>query len=331
MPRRHDARGLGEKKMQQPDGMSFGSSGLERAAEFRNQPAALAEMLARGHVLVLWRGKPLVVADGGLAWVSSDAVVLHHAGAPVFLGLDDDMPCFAADVSDWSPEAGAEAVASGFQSVDHQHHPSLPDSFVFSELREALPRLSAREAELAATAKSLLHWHRSHGFCSACGARSEVVLAGWQRNCPTCGAQHFPRTDPVVIMLITKGEMALVGRNANWAPKMHSCLAGFIEPGETVESAVRREVFEEAGIRVGQVSFLRSQPWPFPASLMLGCSGEALSEEITIDPNELEAARWISREDLLQARLGTHPEVSMPRVGSIARFMLDGWLAGEFS
>jgi len=318
-------------KMQQPDGMSFGTSGLERAAEFRNQPAELAQMLARGHVLALWRGKPLVVEGGGLAWVSSDAVVLHHGRAPVFLGLDGDMPCFAADVSDWSPESGAEAVEAGFQAVTHQHHPSLPASLVFRELREVLPRLTPREAELAATAKSLLHWHRSHGFCSACGAPSEVVLAGWQRNCPTCGAQHFPRTDPVVIMLITKGDKTLVGRNANWANNMYSCLAGFIEPGETVEAAVRREVFEEAGVRVGRVSFLRSQPWPFPASLMLGCSGEALSEEITIDPNELEDARWISREALLEASLGNHPQVSLPRGGSIARFLLDGWLAGQFS
>ena len=152
-------------------------------------------------------------------------------------------------------------------------------------------------------------------------------MAGWQRNCPDCGGKHFPRTDPVVIMLITHGNSALIGRSPGWPEGMYSCLAGFVEPGETLENAVRREVMEEAGVPVGAVSYLSSQPWPFPASLMFGCKGEALSTDIQLDPVELEDARWITREEMVQAFNGQHPEVRAPRKGAIAEFLLSGWLA----
>jgi len=142
-----------------------------------------------------------------------------------------------------------------------------------------------------------------------------------------CGAHHFPRTDPVVIMLITKGNRVLLGRNAVWPEGMYSLLAGFVEPGETVEAAVRREVLEEAGVPVGPVRYLASQPWPFPASLMLGCHGEALDEAITVDPSELEDALWLDRQAVLQVFSGRHPVVRPPRKGAIAEFLLRNWLA----
>ena len=171
----------------------------------------------------------------------------------------------------------------------------------FRHKRTGLERVPANGAELAATGKAILAWHENHGYCARCGFETVVNDAGWQRNCPACRASHFPRTDPVVIMLITHGNSVLMGRSPGWPEGMFSLLAGFVEPGETLEAAVRREVFEEAGVQVGQVSYLASQPWPFPTSLMIGCRGEALSEEITIDPKEIEDALWVPREEIMQA------------------------------
>lgn len=198
-----------------------------------------------------------------------------------------------------------------------------------ADLREQLHALSPRDAELAATARALLAWHDSHRFCAACGAPSRMVDSGWRRVCDTCGASHFPRTDPVVIMLITHGEDVLVGRSPGWPERMYSLLAGFVEPGETVENAVRRETMEEAGISVGAVSYLASQPWPFPASLMLGCRAEALSRDITLDPAELEDALWISREDLAQVFADQHPDIRRPRRAAIAGSLMWNYLAGR--
>jgi NAD+ diphosphatase len=190
-----------------------------------------------------------------------------------------------------------------------------------------MTRLDARAAELAATAKAILHWHASHGFCAACGAATQVTQGGWQRTCPACGAHHFPRTDPVVIMLVTRGNALLLGRSPAWPEGMYSLLAGFVEPGETLEAAVRREVFEEAGIRVGGVRYLASQPWPFPASLMFGCAAEAMDDTITRDPAELEDALWITREEMVTVMAGAHPRIRASRKGAIAHFLVTNWLA----
>src|SRR5690606_6147260 len=148
-----------------------------------------------------------------------------------------------------------------------------------------------------------------------------------QRVCGACGAQHFPRTDPVVIMLITRGNSTLLGRSPGWPEGTYSCLAGFMEPGETMQAAVRRAGAEGTRVRVGAVRYLASQPGPYPASLMRGAAGEALDETIILDPNELEAARWVSREDLARAFAGDHPEIRAPRRGAIAGFILGNWLA----
>ncbi len=257
--------------------VTFGGSGLDRAAPLRADPAALAVHLGAGSVVPVWRGKPLLA--GALldapGWVAPDHPVLGLGGALVFLGIDEGVARFAQDVSAWAPEAGAEAVERGFFDPSEQRHPALPDDHAFAELRGVMTRLTARDAELLATAKAVLQWHASHGFCATCGAASVVAMGGWQRNCPACGAHHFPRTDPVVIMLVTHGNSLLVGRSPGWPEGMYSLLAGFVEPGETLEAAVRREVFEEAGVRLGAVGYLASQPWPFPASLMFGCRAEA--------------------------------------------------------
>ena len=309
------------------DAMAFGGSGLDRAAGLRGDAAAIAGLQVRGQMLPLWRGKPLMADGAGLAWVASGHDVLAQAAPPVFLGLDDGTPRFAADVSDWSPDAAAAAVQAGFFDASEQHHPSLPDSHRFGELRGAMLRLSRREGELAATAKAVLHWHRSHRFCAACGVPSVPTQAGWQRECPACKATHFPRTDPVVIMLVTRGNRVLLGRSPGWPPGMYSCLAGFVEPGETLEAAVRREVAEETGIIVGPVRYAASQPWPFPASLMIGCRGEATSDTITLDPAELEDALWVTREDMVTVMDGRHAVIRPTRAGAIAHALIAEWLA----
>ena len=319
-------RNLGAKRMRIAETVTFGSSGLDRAAALRGDPAALEALVPKGGVLPIWRGKPLILGDA-LGWLAHDNAVFAGAGPAVFLGLDDGIPRFARDISDWSPEAGAAGVEAGFFDPSLQRHPALDASYAFAELRGVMVQLSARDAELAATAKAVLHWHRSHGFCAACGAASDMAMGGWQRNCPACAAHHFPRTDPVVIMLITHGNRVLVGRNAAWPEGMYSLLAGFVEPGETLEAAVRREVAEEAGVTVGPVRYLSSQPWPFPASLMFGCAGEALTDTITLDPTELEDALWVTREEMVTVMAGGHPRIKPARRGAIAHFLIAHWLA----
>ena len=309
------------------DAMAFGGSGLDRAAALRGDAAAIAGLLAGGQVLPLWRGKPLLADGAGLAWVAAGHDVLAQAAPAVFLGLDDGTPRFAADISDWAPDAGGQAVQHGFFDGSEQQHPSLPASHRFAELRAAMLRLSRREGELAATAKAVLQWHRSHRFCAACGAGSVATQAGWQRECPACKATHFPRTDPVVIMLVTRGNRLLLGRSPGWPPGMYSCLAGFVEPGETIEAAVRREVAEETAITVGPVRYAASQPWPFPASLMIGCRAEATSDAITVDPAELEDALWVTREDMVTVMDGRHPVIRPTRRGAIAHALIAEWLA----
>jgi NAD+ diphosphatase len=168
--------------------------------------------------------------------------------------------------------------------------------------------LPAPELSILAQARSLVHWHETHGFCAKCGIKTEMQDQGYRRHCAACSADHFPRTDPVVIMTVTHGDKILLGRQASWPEGMLSALAGFVEPGETLEDAVRREVREEAGIIVGKVTYETSQPWPFPSSLMIGCLCEALSDEITVDGNELEMARWFSRDDVKLMLRDKHPD-----------------------
>lgn len=168
--------------------------------------------------------------------------------------------------------------------------------------------LTQERLSILAQARSILHWHERHSFCANCGAKSLMADAGYKRVCLTCKTEHFPRTDPVVIMAVRHGDQILLGRQASWPPNMYSALAGFMEPGETIEQAVAREVMEEAGIKVGAVSYVTTQPWPFPSSLMIGMIAEATTTEIKLDPAELEDARWFIRADIEMMLAGTHPE-----------------------
>lgn len=319
--------------MKHAETVTFGGSALDRAAEMRGDEAAIAYRVAEGRAatMLLWRGKPLVRAGtlDRLVWLAMDHPVLKLATLPpVLLGRDDSRGLlFVHDISGWTPDDLDPEALNRFTDSSEQSHPDLGDETAFVELRRIMVRLSPRDAELAATARAIAGWHVSHRFCARCGTESDMILSGWQRRCPDCGGQHFPRTDPVVIMLITRGNRVLMGRSPGWPERMYSLLAGFVEPGETIEAAVRREVWEESGISVGDVGYLASQPWPFPSSLMIGCRGEALDEDIRVDTTEIEDAAWISREDMLQAFAGQHPFLNPARKGAIAGFLLHNWLA----
>lgn len=314
--------------MKTAETVTFGGSGLDRAEDLRRDPEALDALRGEARFVLFWRGKPLLNgARDALALVPLALADLAPTGTEVFLGRDAQGAIFARDVSDLDV-LGTDAEDLGaFVDASDQTHPDLPQGSAFVELRRCMAWLSRRDAELAAMARAVLEWHRSHGFCANCGAPTHLGKAGFQRSCAACGRQHFPRTDPVVIMLITHGNDVLVGRSPGWPEGMYSLLAGFIDPGETLEAAVRREVWEEAGVRVGAVTYLASQPWPFPASLMLGCAGTALTREIAIDPDEIEDAIWVSREDMLHSLEGQHPTINPARKGAIARFLIENWLA----
>jgi len=182
--------------------------------------------------------------------------------------------------------------------------------YVVTDLRSIAVQGLVAPEHLAplAEAKALLHWHARHRFCSNCGHKTDVVQGGWRRDCPQCNGQHFPRTDPVVIMLAIRGDQCLLGRQSRFAPGVWSCLAGFVEPGESMEDAARRETLEEAGIICGRVKYFASQPWPFPSSLMIGCHTEALSDAITVDQTELEDARWFARDEAAAMLMRQHPD-----------------------
>jgi NAD+ diphosphatase len=267
------------------DPMVFTASPLDRAAHLRRDGTWLKARLADGasRFLALSELKALIRpgARPEIAWQPAAAVAgaLADGALCVMLGLREGVCHFALDAT---------------------AHPCPPEAGKFIDVRTIAPQLAAGEAAILAQARSLIDWHARHGFCAVCGGPTAIREGGYSRACVNeqCAAQHFPRTDPVAIMLVLHGERCLLGRQPRFPPGMYSALAGFIEPGETIEDAVRREVAEEAGVRVGAVRYLASQPWPFPSSLMIGCVGEALSEEIRVDGAELDDARWFPRADI---------------------------------
>jgi NAD+ diphosphatase len=235
----------------------------------------------------------------------------------VFLGLLDGAPRFAAGID--------RAAVDGLKSRD---------DLLVTDLRSIATGglLAPEHLPPLAEAKAVLGWHARHRFCANCGTPSRVVDAGWRRDCPACDTQHFPRTDPVVIMLAIDGERCLLGRSPRFAPRMWSCLAGFIEPGETIEEAVRRETCEESGVVCGRVTYFASQPWPFPMSLMIGCHATAISTEITVDRTELEDARWFSRDEVVAMLLRRHPDgLTVAHPIAIAHHIIRAWVESDRS
>ena len=288
---------------------------VNRAAHHRTDDAWLDAAKKREDALIflVQKGVPLVQMSGqNLVWLGPEFSRLDGLEESVFLGLDKaDAPIFAVNMGPSFKLDGSLLQGSG----------------EFTDMRAAAGGLSPMEANLAATARSLLEWHRSHRFCSKCGAQSEPAEAGWKRICPSCGAEHFPRTDPVAIMLAVKDDKCLLGRQASWPAGFWSALAGFVEPGETVEQAATRELEEEAGIKAdpAKAEYLFCQPWPFPSSLMVGIIVEAETTEISVEQDELEAARWITREEARQVLAGTHPDIYAPPPMAVAHHILKTW------
>jgi NAD+ diphosphatase len=296
--------------------LGYVASRIERAAEKRGDAQTLhaleTDPAARWYVVggefVAMRKTPTGL-DPLFERGEAQALAVTHTA---FLGLMDGAPRFALAIE----PVAMEALKSH-------------DAFEISDLRSIAVRGMVAEEHLPplAEGKSLLVWHSRRRFCSNCGAQTRSVDAGWRRDCPSCKMQHFPRTDPVVIMLVIDGERCLLGRSGRFATNSWSCLAGFIEPGETIEDAVRREVHEEAGITCGQVKYFRSQPWPFPSSLMIGCHAQALSRELVVDHNELEGARWFDREEVASMLARVHPEgLITPVPIAIAYHIIREWV-----
>jgi NAD+ diphosphatase len=300
--------------------LGYTESSLERAAELRLDEAALAGLAADGRAGAYAVGGELVVmkANSSLAdplFGMVEVRALGETAESIFLGLERGAGRFGVGLT----PAAVEALKTR-------------NDLVITDLRSiAMKGLVAPEhLPPIAEAKALLHWHARHRFCSNCGASTDLVEGGWKRVCPACQGEHFPRTDPVVIMLAIRGDRCLLGRSRRFVASMWSCLAGFVEPGEAIEDAVRRETLEEAGIRCGRVVYFRSQPWPFPMSLMIGCHAEALNDDITVDPNELEDARWFSRDEVALMLMRRHPDgLGTPPPVAIAHHIIRTWVEGE--
>jgi NAD+ diphosphatase len=277
---------------------------LDRADYLRSDPAKLAELRAKGLLLTLDGLAPRLGEAGRLAL--SPAPDAPAEAELVFLGLLEGRALFGA-----VPDGGDTAPAYTFREMWHQ-----------------LAELPAEELALYGGARSVLDWHARHRFCASCGQPTQLGKGGWQRDCGTCGAQHFPRTDPVAIVLVERGGNLLLGRQARYPPRSYSALAGFIEPGESIEEGVAREVFEEAGVQVRQVSYIASQPWPFPSQLMIGCHAVTDDAELTIDYTELEDARWFTRAEVAEAMERGMRSTSFvaPLRQAIAHHMLAWWL-----
>ena len=299
---------------------TYAGNPLDRASYLRVDPAWIAERRAEpaSQVAVFWNGSPLVQAQG-------ETTVLRYLAAPfaqeivgadshwLFLGLDaQQAPLFALDLSGAAdPSAGA-----------------LQGHGQFASLRDLAARLPAEQAAIAATARAVFEWGRRTRFCGVCGQPTEAREGGWKRTCTVCGQETFPRTDPVVIMLPVQGERCLLGRQASWPPDRFSALAGFMEPGESIEEACAREVREECGLETLSVRYHSSQPWPFPANLMIGLIAEVAPGEAEPDQTELEAVQWFTREELAEVLAERH-EVKAPPAFAIAHHLLRAWADGS--
>ncbi|MFK3889980.1 NAD(+) diphosphatase [Sphingomonas sp. NPDC079357] len=279
---------------------------LDRADALRQDPAAIAALLAdpASRLLRLDAFEPIVEDDGTLAW---GTIADAPDGAEfVLLGLAEGCAHFAAVTPGEAP----------------------PPPYRSPTLFALLDRLQGGEAATFAAARALIDWHARHPFCARCGHQTAPFRAGWGRRCPNCKAEHFPRVDPVVIMIAEHDGRALIGRQAAFPVGRYSALAGFLEPGESIEEAVAREIFEEAGVRVCAVRYVASQPWPFPSQLMIACIAEAEDDAITLDTNELEDARWVTRDEVRAALAGEAGAFGAPPPYAIAHSLLRAWADG---
>jgi len=249
-----------------------------------------------------------------LAWIGNQFLnqVAKEVGDPIFLGFDNERnPCFAVDVT---LAEKLSDISSFMRQAD------------FEDGRSAAISITNEQSGILAQARSNLNWHAQNRFCSVCGTESQSQRGGLMRECSKCKTQHFPRTDPVAIMLVYKGERCVMGQTlARSNSTFYSCLAGFMDQGESIEEGVRREVREESGLEVGKVTYHSSQPWPFPSSLMIGCHAEAISDEIVSDPGEMSDVRWFTKKDVKLALEDKLDDVNIPGPIAIAHHLIKAW------
>ena len=299
---------------------AFVSDILDRAAHLRRHDDKL--LAFEGHpatrAYVVHRDSLVVKRENGAsrALLSIDEALKFGANpGTIFLGLRDGAAVFGMGIS----QAAAEKLINR-------------EDVAVTELRGMAMQGIVPPGELSAVAmaKSLVSWHQRHGYCANCGTRTTMKEGGWKRDCPSCKAEHFPRTDPVVIMLVTAGEKCLLGRQKQFPQGMYSCLAGFVEAAETIEDAVRREILEESGIRCTDVGYYMTQPWPYPSSLMIGCTARALNEDIVVDRTELEDARWFTRDEARLMLTRQHPDgLAGPHPFAIAHHLVGRWVHAD--
>jgi NAD+ diphosphatase len=303
---------------------TYAGNPLDRAGERRTDAAWIEERLADpgSQVLALWNGQPLAGTDEG------GGAALRYISAPLakVLAADDERLLFLG----LRPEEDAAVFAVDLEgAADPSKGALLSTGGAFEGLRALAPRLSPQEAAIAAQAKAVFEWRRRHRFCSVCGQPSRIADAGWKRTCPSCAAEHFPRTDPVVIMLATQtlegAERCLLGRQAVWPQGMFSTLAGFMEPGESIEEACARELLEEAGLEALAVRYHSSQPWPYPSNLMIGLIAEAAPGDGRPDETELEAVRWFSKDEAKALLRGEMAGLFAPPPFAIAHQLIKTW------
>ena len=299
----------------------FAGNPLNRASDRRSNTDWVAERLADPDSLALaiWNGKPMVEdgKDGKvqIAYVRADLAKELSGGNErlLFMGLWKETAVFALDMD--GPEDPADGPLEGLGR--------------FEDLRAIALNLSEADAAILATAKAMFEWRRRHRHCAVCGQLSEPAEGGWKRVCPACKAEHFPRTDPVVIMLAWKGERCLLGRQAAWPKGTYSALAGFLEPGESIEEACARELMEEAGLRATSVAYHSTQPWPYPSSLMIGLIAEVENDDAAPDQTELEEVRWFTREEARALIAGSLPGARAPNKLAIAHQLIKAWAEAE--
>jgi NAD+ diphosphatase len=316
----------------------FAAINFDRSTEIRGLSSKVTRLrkgVQSKHILI-WKGKVLFDCSNQkpeIAYITNSDQLLNklrdvQINEGNFLGYSEKKPIFYHDISKWEDPNTDQSKLSSFNDDTRNHHPLLPKLWFFCDLRSVMNYLSEKDADLLATLKGIYEWNKTYTFCNRCGMPTTSKMSGWERECNSCDAKLFPRTDPVVIMLVCKENKTLLGRSSAWPKGMYSCLAGFMEPGESIEGAVARETYEEVQVRVQNTRYVSSQPWPFPASLMIGCVTQATSDDIVIDKRELEDARWFSKEEVRNAIIDCQ-NWWPAREGSIARFLINAWVNDE--
>lgn len=313
--------------------LAFSGQKIDKASHLRKDGQAIQRLASSPEALnlIIWKGKILFERrqdECRIRYIRLNHGLLQQADRIAFLGfIEERCPIFLYKLPNWESKKDEYNDTSLKFFDDHENtHPLLPAHNRFIDLKKVLSVIRKTDLDICGIAKSLFHWQENNKYCSRCGKLNEVFENGWELSCIECKVKAFPRTDPVVIMLIEREGSILLGRSSFWPKGMYSCLAGFLEPGECIEDAVRRETFEEVGIKLESVDYVTNQFWPFPHSLMIGCRARARRKNLTIDHSELEQARWFKREELILLQKDKSSKLKLARRGTIANHLIEDWI-----